>query len=82
VKRYPIVHIQSLDHCTSSMNNSEPMPIDIVGILYKETSTHYQLRHWIFSDDMDDEDNVTSAIVKTRLTTKKIIGYWAVKEAK
>lgn len=79
-----IVHIKTIDHAASAGGTYEvasPVPIDVIGILYKETNEAYYLSHMVFDRNLLDEDNVTTAVVKTPGIRKRVLGYFSVGSA-
>lgn len=79
MKKYQFVVIRGKDHSVQTEGQAVILPVEWIGILYKETPEEYRLVHMLFCGSMKNRNNVTTAIVKHPGMKKTILGYMVLK---
>jgi hypothetical protein len=73
-----IVKITFLDHCHGIGSETDLMPCEVFGVLYKEDKKAYYVACWI-GDGEIDENTDTYAIAKCVVGEVKVLGKYELK---
>lgn len=71
--KYPLVHLQFLDHAAHTGDQCGHCECDVVGFLYAESSTHYFLTCWITEKNPESEHSDGYSIMKSAVLEKNVI---------
>jgi hypothetical protein len=74
-----IVRIVFLDHCHGIGSETELMPCEVFGVLYKETKEAYHVACWI-GDGEINENTDTYAIAKCVVGEVQKLGWYELKK--
>ena len=79
VRKLRIVRIVFLDHCHGIGSETDLMPCEVFGVLYKETKNSYHVASWI-GDGEIDENTDTYAIAKSVVGEVQKLGWYELKD--
>ena len=79
LRKLKIVKITFLDHCHGIGSETDLMPCEVFGVLYKETKNSYHVASWI-GDGEIDENTDTYAIAKSVVGEVQKLGWYEMKD--
>jgi len=73
-KKLPIVHVKFLDHVYASGGESDPIPCEVFGLLYKKTKKAFYICSWVAPDSPGNNDVYT--LLRSTVTSVRRLGSW------
>lgn len=73
---YPIVFLSCIDHCAFLEGEPEPINVVSVGLLEKEDTQGYYLRHMVFDRAMDHSHNTGAFVAKVPGLCLRVLGHF------